>query len=144
MPIYLKNHPKIILFLLCFFGAQASFAQSKEAKNRLMDTVLYYQPEVLPIFPGGESKLMEFIAGNVQYPEKARKKGNVGTSYVSFVIDETGAVANIRLFKGMPGCEACDSEAIRVVKLMPNWTPGRQDDKAVPVQYVLPIKFSLK
>ncbi len=109
-----------------------------------MDTVLYSQPEILPQFPGGESKLQDFISANINYPTRAQKKGNVGTSYISFIVDETGAVANIRIFKGIPGCEACDEEAVRVVKQMPKWEPGKQDDKVVPVQYVLPVKFSLK
>ena len=72
------------------------------------------------------------------------KKGNVGTSYISFIIKKSGEVTNVKTQKGIPSCSSCDEEAMRVVKLMPNWTPGKQQGKEVDVQYVLPIKFSLK
>lgn len=138
------NHSKIIL-LLCFqFIALFSFAQKNEKIVPLKDTVPFSKPEVLPKFPGGDDKLIEFVAANIKYPAKAKKKGNVGTSYISFIVKKTGDVANIKTYKGIPGCASCDEEAIRVVKMMPKWSPGKQGGKPVDVQYILPVKFSLK
>lgn len=138
------NHSKIILVLLFQFFALLSYAQKNERIVALKDTVPFSKPEVLPKFPGGDDKLIEFVATNIKYPARAKKKGNVGTSYISFIVKKTGEVANIKTYKGIPGCASCDEEAIRVVKMMPKWTPGKQGGKAVDVQYVLPVKFSLK
>ena len=138
------NHPKIILFVLINILATAVFAQSKSKQVTMKDTVPFIKPEVLPQFPGGDTKLMDFVSANIKYPAKAKKKGNVGTSYISFIIKKSGEVASIKTYKGIPGCASCDEEAIRVVKLMPKWIPGKQEGKVVDVQYILPIKFSLK
>jgi protein TonB len=138
------NHSKIILFLIGVFFTVISYGQSTSKQVAISDTVPFVKPEVLPKFPGGDEKLIEFVSTNIKYPAKAKKKGNVGTSYISFVIKKTGEVADIKTYKGIPGCASCDEEAKRVVKLMPKWIPGKQEGKAVDVQYVLPVKFSLK
>jgi periplasmic protein TonB len=138
------NHSKIILLLVSLFLSIGSFAQSKIKSSSLQDTLPFKKPEVLPQFPGGDAKLIEFVSNTIKYPEKAKKKGNVGTSYISFIVKKSGEVASIKTYKGIPGCKPCDEEAIRVVKLMPRWIPGKQEGKAVDVQYVLPVKFSLK
>ncbi len=138
------NHSKIILFLLFVFTSANTFAQSSSKQVAKKDTLPFSKPEVLPQFPGGDEKLIEFVSANIKYPAKAKKKGNVGTSYISFIIKKTGEVADIKTYKGIPGCASCDEEAKRVVKLMPKWIPGKQEGKTVDVQYVLPVKFSLK
>ncbi|MBK9478262.1 MAG: energy transducer TonB [Bacteroidetes bacterium] len=135
---------KLFLVLsICLFGKQM-YAQKSNKPISIQDTVPFVKPEVLPMFPGGDSKLMEFVSANIKYPAKAKKKGNVGTSYISFIIKKTGEVSNIKTYKGIPGCASCDDEAKRVVALMPKWTPGKQDGEAIDVQYILPVKFSLK
>jgi protein TonB len=138
------NHSKIILFFFSLLLSVGSFAQTKVKQAAAADTLPFVKPEVLPQFPGGDAKLIEFVSSNIKYPEKAKKKGNVGTSYISFIVKKSGEVASIKTYKGIPGCSPCDEEAIRVVKLMPKWIPGKQEGKVVDVQYVLPVKFSLK
>ena len=98
--------------------------------------------EIMPEFPGGINELSRFLFENIKYPADAREEGTNGTVYVTFVIDSIGAISDIKILRGIG--HGCDEEVIRVVKLMPNWIPGKQDGKPVPVQYNLPIKFNLR
>ncbi len=138
------NHSKIIFLFLFILSGQFSYSQGKSTSSAHSDTLSVSHPEVLPSFPGGEMKLMEFIASNIHYPEKAKRKGNVGTAYLSFIVKESGEVTAIKTQKGIPGCKSCDEEAMRVVAAMPKWSPALKAGKAVAVQYILPVKFSLK
>ena len=134
-----------LLFLVSYSYAQSSATTSQNQQQQVLDSsIIFNKPEVLPEFAGGSNKLMEYISTNIKYPEKAMKKGKIGTSYISFIVDKTGEVKNVSLKKGIQGCAACDEEALRVVKAMPKWIPGKQAGKFVDVQYVLPVQFSLK
>ena len=104
------------------------------------DTVLSIC-EVMPEFPGGMEKFMEFLSGNIKYPETAKDKNISGRVFIQFVIEKDGAVSNVKVMKGIGG--GCDEEAVRVVKSMPKWKPGMQDGKPVRVNYTLPILFKL-
>ena len=95
--------------------------------------------EKQPEFPGGESALIEYINKNISYPQQARDKNIQGTVFVTFVIEANGSISNAKILKGIGG--GCDEEAIRIVKNMPPWEPGKQRGKPVRVQYNLPIKF---
>jgi protein TonB len=86
--------------------------------------------------------MMKFIAENVKYPAMAREAGISGNVFVSFVVNRNGEISNVKILRGIGG--GCDEEAIRVVRLMPSWIPGKQNGKPVPVQFNLPIKFILK
>lgn len=97
--------------------------------------------ESMPEFPGGESKLYEYLADNIKYPELAKDAGISGRVFVSFVVEKDGSVTDIRILRGIGG--GCDEEAIRLVKNMPKWTPGKQRGKAVRVTFNLSIKFTL-
>lgn len=97
--------------------------------------------EVMPSFPGGEQKMNQFLADNIKYPKEALDAKKEGTVYVSFIVDETGKITDVRMAKRM--AYGMDQEAMRVVRAMPNWTPGKQDGKPVAVQFTLPVKFSL-
>lgn len=100
--------------------------------------------EQAPSFPGGEKELNEFVKKNIIYPQKEYNEGIYGTCYVSFVVDKTGILRDIKVMKGITNGESCDREAERVVKSMPKWIPGEQNGKKVNVQFYLPIKFELK
>lgn len=78
---------------------------------------------------------------NIKYPVEAKKTGIQGTVFVTFIIQENGAVTDVKVLRGIGG--GCDEEAVRVVKMMPNWIPGKDKGKNVAVQYNLPIKFKL-
>lgn len=98
--------------------------------------------EEMPTFPGGEEKLFEFIQKNVKYPAIARENGISGRVYLTFVVDKEGRIKDVRLLRGIGG--GCDEEAMRVVRSMPDWKPGRQNGRSVQVQYNLPVNFTLR
>ncbi len=101
--------------------------------------------EDMPEFPGGQKELFSFIGKNVKYPPMARENGIEGTVYVGFVVMENGAIENVQIKRGLAGGGAgCDEEAIRVVKAMPKWNPGKQRGKPVRVAFTLPIRFKLE
>ncbi|NQV53422.1 MAG: energy transducer TonB [Flavobacteriales bacterium] len=97
-----------------------------------------------PEFPGGERALFEFLGKNTKFPAIAKDAGIQGIVYVQFVVMEDGSINDdmITILRGVH--PALDTEAIRVVKSMPDWKPGRQRGKAVRVYYKLPFRFILK
>ena len=95
-----------------------------------------------PTFPGGETALYEYLGANIKYPEEAKELGIQGRVFVNFVVEKDGSVSNARVLRGIGG--GCDEEALRVVKSMPKWTPGKQRGIPVRVSYNLPIKFTLQ
>jgi TonB family protein len=97
--------------------------------------------EVMPEYPGGKKAMYAFLGENIKFPAEAKKKGTSGTVYVSFVVENDGSVTNVGILRGIG--DGCDEEAVRVVKLMPNWKPGTQKGEAVRVAYNLPVKFVL-
>ena len=107
-----------------------------------IDTTIYDTVEKMPSFPGGEIMMYDFLARNVLYPQRAREDGYSGTVYVRFVVEPDGTITNIEIAKGVGG--GCSEEAMRVVKMMPNWIPGEAFGKKVRVSYTLPINFRLQ
>jgi Ca-activated chloride channel family protein len=97
--------------------------------------------EDMPEFPGGNAALANYLSKNVKYPEEARKKGIQGRVFVNFVIDVDGKVVNVRIVRGVH--PLLDAEAMRVVKAMPKWEPGKQRGKPVRTTYTLPVSFVL-
>ena len=102
---------------------------------------VYQIVEEMPKFPGGEQAMMEYIAKNVKYPEDAIKKNQSGRVFVSFVIEKDGSITEVKVLRSV--YESLDDEAIRVVKAMPKWTPGKMKGEPVRVAYTLPIFFKL-
>lgn len=98
--------------------------------------------EQMPEYPGGQEAMMKFIQKNIEYPAMARESKIAGKVYTQFVVGKDGAIRNIKVIKGIGS--GCDQEAIRVIKRMPKWKPGRQRGKVVPVKFVLPFSFKLK
>jgi len=98
--------------------------------------------EKKPEYPGGEEAMYAFLGSNINYPERAKQMGIEGVVYIQFVIDEFGNVTKVTLARGIGG--GCDEEALRVVKNMRRWSPGRQAGHPVKVQFNLPVKFGLK
>jgi len=102
----------------------------------------YNVVEQMPEFPGGESALQRFLMANVKYPSIAAENGVQGKVYVNFVVDRVGAISNVKVVRGVD--PAVDKEAVRVVKSMPKWIPGRQNGEAVRVSFTVPINFVLQ
>ena len=97
--------------------------------------------ENMPQYPGGAKAMMDFISKNVHYPKIALENGIQGKVYVSYVVDTKGKVKDVKIARGVD--PALDAEALRVVKSMPDWTPGEQRGKPVNVMFNLPINFAL-
>jgi protein TonB len=98
--------------------------------------------EEMPEFPGGTRALLKYIAQNVKYPVICQENGVQGMVSVSFVINEKGEVTNVKAFRGTDA--NLEQEAVRVVKSLPNWKPGKQRGKAVKVSYNVPVRFKLQ
>jgi TonB family protein len=98
--------------------------------------------EKAPQFPGGDEALYAFLANNMQYPQMARESGIMGSVYLTFIVEDNGEITNISVLRGIGG--GCDEECIRVIELMPRWIPGYWGPRAIPVQFNLPMKFSLE
>lgn len=97
--------------------------------------------EKAPEFPGGINAMMDYLRGNLKYPESAKKNKQEGRVFIGFVVEKDGSVTNVSVMRGV--CEELDNEAVRVVKAMPRWTPGMNEGKPVRVQYTLPVVFKL-
>jgi protein TonB len=97
--------------------------------------------EAMPGFPGGDAARMKYLAENIKYPQMARESGIQGRVFVTFVVEKDGSVTDVRVLRGIGG--GCDEEAIRVIKNMPKWVPGKQRGKPVRVQFNMPILFKL-
>jgi protein TonB len=95
----------------------------------------------MPMFPGGDGELFAFLRKNLKYPQEARIIEMAGVVYVAFVVELDGSITDVRIERGIGSY--CDDEAIRVVKSMPDWTPGKQNNIPVRVRYILPVKFTL-
>lgn len=98
--------------------------------------------EVQPEYPGGYDELRHFLYKNLVYPDLAKTVNMQGTVYVSFVVEKDGSLTDIKIERGIGG--GCDEEVIRVLKMMPRWSPGMQRTKPVRVLYSLPVVFTLK
>lgn len=106
-------------------------------------TKAYEVVEVMPKFKGGESAMMEFLMMNMKYPQAAAKAKQQGRAVVGFVVRKDGTVSDVHITKSA-GYAVLDEEAMRVVKSMPAWEPGKQKGKPVNVKYYVPITFRLK
>ena len=95
-----------------------------------------------PEFPGGVEAMYKYLAQSIKYPQLARENSITGRVYVTFVVEKDGSVSGVKVLRDIGG--GCGAEAVRVVKAMPKWTPGKQRGKAVRVQYNLPVNFTLK
>jgi len=95
--------------------------------------------EEMPTFIGGEKALMLFLKENVKYPQAAKILEISGTVYVNFIVSKTGKIKKVKILRGVT--KLLDREALRVIKSMPDWKPGKQRKKAVDVSFNIPINF---
>lgn len=102
---------------------------------------IYDNAEVMPEYPGGQVALMRYIAQNVKYPKSAQENGTQGKVVVQFVVDTDGSIINAYVLTSVD--PDLDTEALRVIKSMPRWTPGKQKGKNVRVKYAVSVKFRL-
>ena len=140
------NKKTIIIGLISMFVMLASNVSAKKSitneESMPKQEMIYDVVEVMPSYPGGTTKLMEFLNNNVMYPKIAQKKGIQGRVVVKFIVEKNGMVTNVETLRQVN--PELDNEAIRVVKSMPKWTPGMHNGKAVRVKDCLHISFRLK
>lgn len=117
-------------------GAVGSF-EAKPDINGVYDIV-----EQMPMFPGGDRKLMEYLASSIQYPPECKESCIQGRVIVTFVVERDGSISQAKVAKSLD--PLLDAEALRVVKAMPKWIPGRQGGVTVAVKYTIPVTFRLK
>jgi len=98
--------------------------------------------EEQPTFPGGESAMYEYLQKNIKYPPLARENGITGRVFLTFIVGPDGDIRDVKVLRGIGA--GCDEEAMRVVKTMPKWKPGKQNGRSVNVQFNMPINFTLK
>ena len=109
----------------------------KEEETKVFDVV-----EQMPSFPGGPSALMQYLSSNIKYPVVAEENGVQGRVVCTFVVEKDGSITDVRVVKSVD--PSLDKEAVRVVKSMPKWIPGKQNGSAVRVKYTVPVTFRLQ
>ncbi len=123
------------------FTEVQEFAPIIVEEEEVEEDVIFTVVEDQPGFPGGEEARIRFLQENLRYPQMAREAGIQGTVFVTFVVERDGSVTDVRVLRGIGG--GCDEEAVRVVRNMPRWEPGRQRGQPVRVQFNMPIRFVL-
>lgn len=130
-------------------GKDAEKREGERGKNGIVLIVknlslssIQARPDVMPVFPGGDEGLMNYISQRLMYPKSAQEQGIEGRVQLRYVIDKDGAVKNVEVVKSVD--PACDREAMRVIKGMPKWTPAQKDGVSVATYYTIPILFKLK
>lgn len=118
--------------------SQKTSAVAKEKPNE----TIYQSVDEMPQFTGGDAALLKYIGENTKYPEKAKLNGKQGRVVVKFVVGKDGSVSGAEVLKGVD--PEIDAEAVRVISILPAFTPGRLGGKAVAVWYMVPITFALK
>lgn len=103
---------------------------------------IYTWAEEMPMFPGGDVELLKFFSENIVYPEIAKRAGVEGKVILTFVVDKNGNIIDIKVAKSIGA--GCDEEAMRVLKTMPHWIPGKQNGNPVLTRINLPVVFKLR
>ena len=109
----------------------------KEEETKVFDVV-----EVMPTFPGGQGALFEWLSKNIKYPVVAEENGVQGRVIVTFVVERNGSITDVQVAKSVD--PSLDKEAVRVVKAMTHWIPGKQNGSAVRVKFTVPVTFRLQ
>jgi len=114
----------------------------EEVKEEEAPTEVFVVVEEMPAFPGGDKAMMEFIYANIQYPELAKENNIQGRVTLRFCVTYKGGVDQVQVIRGVD--KTLDEEAVRVIKMLPAWKPGKQGGKPVNVWYSVPVTFQLK
>jgi len=107
------------------------------------EEVIFVVVESMPEFPGGQQALFKYLSENVKYPVIAQENGIQGRVICQFVVNKDGSIVDVEVVRS-GGDPSLDKEAVRVIKSMPKWKPGKQRGKAVRVKYTVPVNFKLQ
>ena len=111
--------------------------EQKEEETKVFEVV-----EQMPQFPGGDAALMQYLSSHIKYPVVAEENGIQGRVVCTFVVERNGSISDVRVVKSVD--PSLDKEAVRVIKGMPAWIPGKQNGSAVRVKYTVPVNFRLQ
>ena len=107
------------------------------------EEVVFVVVETMPEFPGGQQALFKYLSENVKYPVIAQENGIQGRVICQFVVNKDGSIVEVEVVRS-GGDASLDKEAVRVIKSMPKWKPGKQRGKAVRVKFPVPVNFRLQ
>lgn len=110
---------------------------TQEEEEKIFDVI-----EQMPQFPGGDIELMKYLSANVKYPVIAQENGIEGRVIIGFVVSKNGVISDVTVLRSLD--PSCDKEAVRVVKTLPKWIPGKQNGVNVNVRFTLPVNFKLQ
>ena len=113
-----------------------------EVPPAVEETKIFEVVEQMPSFPGGDAALMQFLSKNIKDPVVAEENGIQGRVIATFVVERDGSITDVKVVKSVD--PSLDKEAIRVLKSMPKWIPGKQNGSAVRVKYTVPVTFRLQ
>jgi TonB family protein len=133
---------KLILYLTLILLGPKLFGQNSSIDSCNCDfekDIIFGGPEKMATFPGGYEELLKFVSDNLIYPEEAKNKSYVDTVYVRFCIYKNGEIKETEVLKGK--YEILNNEALRIVKIMPNWEPAKNRGKPICSSFALPFKF---
>lgn len=122
--------------------AKEDIAAPEPPKHVVEETKIFTVVEQMPMFPGGDGALMSYLSSNIHYPTVAAENGVQGRVVVGFVVERDGSITDVNVLRSVD--PSLDREAMRVVKSMPKWTPGKQNGSAVRVKYQVPVTFRLQ
>ena len=145
---YLLFVPLVIALLAMNSTAMRVNGQKKVVKTNKItkksgaNDKVYVVVEQMPSFPGGDSALLKYLLANVKYPMSALKAQKQGRVMVRFTVEKDGAISNVKVARSVT--PSLDAEAVRAIKSMPKWSPGKQGGDFVRVKYIVPVSFRLK
>ena len=122
--------------------AKEYIAAPEPPKHVVEETKIFTVVEQMPMYPGGDAALMGYLRDNIKYPTVAAENGVQGRVVVGFVVERDGSITDVNILRGVD--PSLDREAMRVVKSMPRWNPGKQNGSAVRVKYQVPVSFRLQ
>ena len=137
----------IVLLVIVFAPARANAQDKKEKttqtqKATTTDDKVYEVCEQMPTYEGGDVALLKYLRENLKYPDNTKDRGVQGRLVIGFIVEKDGSLTNFKVLRAVD--RALDAEALRGVKGMPKWIPGRQNGQCVRVRYLLPIYICLQ
>lgn len=132
---------KNILILTVLLSLSPLVHAQKDTAQRQETDQVFTLVQQMPKFNGD---MQQYLADSLQYPENEKETGVMGTVYITFIVEKDGSLSGIKVLKGVPGGPGLDAEALRVIKGMPKWIPGKQHGNLVRVRMNVPIRFELR
>jgi protein TonB len=136
------EEPDIIIDRDILEDDDVKFIPPPEMPDEKPEVAIRSYVEVMPAFEGGMQNFYAFVSKEINYPSSAKRMGVQGRVFVQFVVETDGVLSDLKIVKGIGA--GCDEEALRVMRLIPKFIPGKQGDVRVPVKMIIPINFQLQ